>query len=473
MAAPRIPIAKQKFTEPLRVAIVGSGLAGLSVALGVQQHCSDPDVVQIDIYDAAVVLSEVGAGITLWPKTVALLRELGVLDILDESPNEEVAFRMRKGDQSEGVDFYDVRFPKGSPLRLLRAELQSRMLSSLRKGLNFHLSRRVIGLQQMDDEVLLTFADGSTTACDLVIGADGVHSTIRRLAVESEFLPLKTGGTLASGVNALASSAKTQWCGRYAYRGMVRVSALPSDHPSLGVPMRYVGADGQVITYPIPSKPIINVLAMARQEPADEPRTTDAPREDSEAAFAGWEPAVAQLLQAINAGSPTLPRWALVTVQPPPNYVFGRVVLIGDAAHGMLPYLGAGAGMAIDDGYALGRLLGDWANGGRRIPLASVLEAYESLRGPLTREMHARSLASAEALELGGEYEALRGQEVGKGTPGLLLLLEKLGATSPDDRYRTPYVQLLRTGWLFRIDDGTGQVRGSEAGATAELSLIV
>ena len=102
-------------------------------------------------------------------------------------------------------------------------------------------------------------------------------------------------------------------------------------------------------------------------------------------------------------------------------------------AHGMLPYLGAGAGMAIDDGYTLGRLLGDCANGGKTIPLASVLKAYESLRGPLTREMHAHSFASAEALELGGEYEALRDQEVGKGTPDLLLLLEKLGESTAEE----------------------------------------
>ncbi|KAI5894397.1 FAD/NAD(P)-binding domain-containing protein [Schizophyllum commune H4-8] len=433
MAAPRTPSARQNASEPFRVAIVGSGLAGLSVVLGVHKDCIDPDSLQIDIYDAAAVLSEIGAGITLWPRTVALLRDLGVLDSLDVSPGEEVAFRMRKGDQPEGVDFYDVRFPEGAPLRLLRAELQSRMISRLRKGLNFHLSRRVTGLEQVDDEVLLTFADGSTTTCDLVIGADGVHSTVRGLIVENECLRLKTQGALATEVDALASSAKTQWCGRYAYRGMVDASALPPDHPSLEVPMRYVGADGQVITYPIPSKPVVNVLVMVRQEPIDVPRTTDAPRGEAEAAFVGWEPAVAQLLQAMNTGSPTLSRWALVTVRPPPSYVFGHVVLIGDAAHGMLPYLGAGAGMAIDDGYTIGRLVGNWANEGRRTPLTSILGAYESLRGPLTREMHSRSFASAEALELGGEYEALRDREVRKGTPDLLLLLRKLGESTAEE----------------------------------------
>ncbi|TRM68543.1 hypothetical protein BD626DRAFT_565370 [Schizophyllum amplum] len=423
--------------RPFRVAIIGGGLAGLSLVLSLQKFCSDRDALSIDLYDAAATFTEVGAGITIWPRTVALLRELGIADGLHNLSVDEVAFRMRKGDQPEGYNFYDVRFPDGPPHRLLRADLQKRLLSRLRDGPGIHLARSLVGMQQNHDKVIdpvtLTFADGSTATCDLVVGADGVHSTVRRLAIEEECRRMTTKGvTYDTDLRELAASARAEWSGRFAYRGMANASALPSGHPSLHVPMRYVGADRQVITYPLSSKPAINVLTMVRAGGAPpNAQATQAPREEVVAAFAGWEPSVCQLLHAMNEGAATLPRWALLAVRPPRSYIFDRAVLVGDAAHAMLPYLGVGAGVAIDDGFALGRLLGAWVIGTRsHAKVEATLHAYEDLRGPLTREMHARSLASAEGLELGGAFDELRGKELGEQAPHLIELAKVLGETT-------------------------------------------
>ncbi|KAL1742879.1 hypothetical protein HDZ31DRAFT_83807 [Schizophyllum fasciatum] len=441
-------------SAPFRVAIVGSGLAGLSVVLALQKYCTNSGALQIDVYDAATELTEIGAGITLWPRTVAVLRELGIADGLGAPPTDEVAFRMRKGDQPEGFDFHDVFLREGPPHRLLRAELQSRMLSRIQPGLRSHLSRRVIGVQQASDRVLLTFADGSTVMCDLVIGADGVHSMVRKLAIEDECREMADQGAPESQVDALYVSARAQWGCRFAYRGTAAASALPAGHPSLTTPMRFVGADRQVITYPLPSKAAITALS-------ENLRTMGAPRRETVMeAFAGWEPAVVQLLEAMNACAPTLPRWSLTTVHPPEKYVFGRVVLVGDAAHAMLPYLGAGAGMAIDDGCTLGRLLSQWANVNSRTVIQHVLDAYEALRRPLTREMHARSMASAMELELGGPFEGLKGKEVGEETPELRKLLKELGKFS---RWYVHSLTVTATTTSARNDDGDDNDDGNGA----------
>ncbi|SDG99089.1 salicylate hydroxylase [Pseudomonas benzenivorans] len=173
------------------------------------------------------------------------------------------------------------------------------------------------------------------------------------------------------------------------------------DEHLVDVPQMYLGLDGHILTFPVRKGRIVNVVAFTSDRsqpeptwPADAPWVREASQREMLDAFAGWGDAPRALLGCIPA--PTL--WALHDLPELPGYVHGRVALIGDAAHAMLPHQGAGAGQGLEDAYFLARLLGDSRTETGNLP--ELLGAYDDLRRPHACRVQRTTVETGELYEL-------------------------------------------------------------------------
>ncbi|KJA14751.1 hypothetical protein HYPSUDRAFT_92215 [Hypholoma sublateritium FD-334 SS-4] len=360
--------------QRLRIAIVGAGIGGLTLssALGILGRGRN---FELDIYEGATHISEIGAGINFWPRTWEIMKSLGLdhelARMLPHVPdnNPRLVFEIRKSDQSEGFHIKNMMM-KGGAIRLHRAGLQKTLINKLSGRL--HLSHRLISFDETEKEVRLNFEDGSSATCDILIGFDGIKSVVRKLFLESE-------GQWKS------PSFEPVWSGTYAYRGVVQFEELSEylpGHTAIKSPMKYVGKLKHLITYPLPHNNIVNVLALVTdlsQEGTQYhgPPTTYCDQEEVLSAFSGWEPEVQALLKCIT--KPT--KWALRSLVPLDRYARGRVVIAGDAAHAMTPHNGAGAGQAVEDAYILASLLSHRRSTPSAVP--DISEIYNSIRRPV------------------------------------------------------------------------------------------
>jgi salicylate hydroxylase len=230
-----------------------------------------------------------------------------------------------------------------------RADLVEMLAGILPAG-TVQTGHRCTGFEQTADTVSVSFANGATASADVVVACDGIHSELRRFVVPP---------------------SRPVFSGSVAYRGLVRRELLPAwPH---GRWEMWVGKGRHFLAFPVRAGALINYVGFV---PAD-----DEMKESWSAAgdpdvlrgeFAGWDPRIGMLLQRVE----TTLRWGLYDRDPLPVWTSGRLTLLGDAAHPMLPHLGQGANQAIEDGIALATILGE--AGRDAVPAA--LQAYESLR---------------------------------------------------------------------------------------------
>jgi salicylate hydroxylase len=203
--------------------------------------------------------------------------------------------------------------------------------------------------------VSLNLENGQTIAGDALIGADGVHSRIRQ---------------------ALFGPDQPQFTGVVAWRGIVPMQALPR-HMARSVGTNWVGPGGHVVHYPLRAGELMNFVgALERSDWQVESWSARGSREEVRADFKGWHEDVHALIDHI----PVPYKWALMVRPPMERWTVGRVSLLGDACHSMLPFLAQGAVMAIEDGYVLGRALSEGQG-----DIASRLLRYENARRERTR----------------------------------------------------------------------------------------
>lgn len=234
--------------------------------------------------------------------------------------------------------------------------------------------KRAVRVEQHGNQAEVLFADGSSHQCDFLIAADGIKSSIR-------------DHVLAGLGQPLASPRYSSTC---AYRGMIDSQQLRAayrerglDEHLVNVPQMYLGLDAHILTFPVKQSRLINVVAFVSDRshntpvwPSDSPWVRNTSQAEMLAAFADWGDAARVLLESIP--NPTL--WALHDLEELPDYVHGRVALIGDAAHAMLPHQGAGAGQGLEDAWLLARLLSDPQV--LSASPAAVLNAYDTIRRP-------------------------------------------------------------------------------------------
>jgi salicylate hydroxylase len=230
-----------------------------------------------------------------------------------------------------------------------RADLQSALLSTVDED-RIELGAAVSGV---DPDGRLTFAGGGGFQADVVVGADGVRSTVRQL--------------LAADRPVFSSYA--------AYRGLVPMDRLP-DAAAAPLVRMWLGPGRHLVCYPVRGGTAMSFAAIA-PSPAASAESWSATADPAElvAAFAGWHPAVAALTRA--AGP--VGRWPLYDREPLATWSAGRVTVLGDAAHPMLPFLGQGANQAVEDAVALAGVLA----GTDRPGVPAALARYQAAR--LTR----------------------------------------------------------------------------------------
>ncbi len=375
----------------LRVGIIGGGISGVALALDLCRHSH----LDVQLFESAPAFGEVGAGVSFGANAVRAIAGLGLAEpygqVADRTPEpwQDVWFEWRRGSDASYIGASIA--PGVGQSSVHRADFLDVLASRLPEGVA-HFRKRAVSVEQQGNEARVLFTDGSEYRGDLLIAADGIKSSLRDHVLE--------------GIGA--TPAAPRFTGTCAYRGLIDSQRLREAYRAAGVdehlvdvPQMYLGLDGHILTFPVKQGRIINVVAFVsdRSQPNPEwPEDASWVREASQRemleAFDGWGDAARILLECIPA--PT--HWALHDLAELPCYVHGRVALIGDAAHAMLPHQGAGAGQGLEDAYFLARLLGDphLSQGN----LDELLAAYDALRRPRACRVQRTSWEAGELYEL-------------------------------------------------------------------------
>ncbi|KAI9567712.1 hypothetical protein HD554DRAFT_2173113 [Boletus coccyginus] len=395
MSAPLSPGSAPKF----RVAICGAGIGGLVLAITLGKY--DPSI-PIDLYEAHDSIDTAGVGITLWRQSHEVLIKLGLSDdfkqILARDPERNHGPIIRRSDIREGGYHWFRVANRPGPFPMHRQHMIAILEKSLPPSCTVHSRKRLVNYVEPEKEdahstspIRLEFADGTTATTDVLIGADGVRSAVRKTMFEAAS---KEDGNDEADLKQYIDATFT---GMTVYRSLVSAEALRKENPenvSLGELMAYSGKGRYFVTYPISKGTIVNVAAIVGDPNLAgthyEGRwVSGASREELAGYFDNLEPDVRAVAKLCEKPS----KWALHVVKPLPFCVRNRVALIGDACHAMAPHFGAGAGQAIDDAFVLGRLIAHPLTTLSRV--RDALHIYEETRFPFARSVASHSLSSA------------------------------------------------------------------------------
>jgi salicylate hydroxylase len=332
--------------KKLNVVIVGGGIGGLFAA-----NALVAQGLQVSVHEQAPALGEVGAGVFLTPNSVRQMQRVGLGPAV-----EKWGARVGPGShyfRHDGTPIAPVQVTDSTgwnaTFGMHRADFVNFLAAALPTGV-VHTGHRCTGFVQEGDKARVTFANGDSAEGDIVIAADGIHSELRPFV----FPP-----------------STPVFSGSIAYRGTVPHERMP-DWPTDRWQM-WLGKGKHFLVFPLRAGKLINYVGFV---PADEemkeswsaPGDPDMLRRE----FAGWDPRIEALLRQVQKTF----RWALYDREPLPTWTKGRLGLLGDAAHPMLPHLGQGANQSIEDGMALATIL---ASATRDTGPAALL-AYEQLR---------------------------------------------------------------------------------------------
>ena len=328
------------------VVIVGGGIGGLFAA-----NALIAQGLQVSVHEQASALGEIGAGVYVTPNAVRHLERVGLGPAVEK-------WGARVGDGScyfrhDGTRIAPVQVSDASGWNanfgMHRADFVDFLAANLPAGI-VHTGHRAIGFEQHGDTARVTFANGTNVEADAVIAADGIHSELRPFV----FPP-----------------SRPVFHGTLSYRGLIAAKRLP-DWPMDRWQM-WAGPSRHFLVFPVRHGTMVNYVGFV---PAGEEmkESWSAPGDPAvlRREFEGWDPRIGKLLEQVDK---TL-RWALYDREPLPTWTKGRLTLLGDAAHPMLPHLGQGANQSIEDGMALATILA----GVNTSAVPAALLAYERLR---------------------------------------------------------------------------------------------
>jgi 2-polyprenyl-6-methoxyphenol hydroxylase-like FAD-dependent oxidoreductase len=349
--------------KKLSIAIVGAGMGGLAAAATLRQVG-----INVQVYEQAQRFARIGAGIQMLPNSSRVLRGIGVEAKLRKTAFEPYSHLNRVWDTGEVKR--ELPMPEslfGAPfLCMHRADLHEALYSVLPPEI-VHLNKKVVGLDQADGQVTLSFADGTKAQADAVIGADGVHSLVREIIVGPDE-PIHKG--------------------RIAYRAIFDASLMSGEiAPSR---TKWWGPDRHIVIYYTKADRSELYFVTSVPEPGDwitkESWSAKGDVKELRAAYEGFHPEVQMVLNAC----PDCHKWAILEREPLPTWSQGRVVLLGDACHPMTPYMAQGAATSIEDAAVLARCL-------EAVECDDVERAfrmYEATRKPRTSRIQAISSAN-------------------------------------------------------------------------------
>jgi salicylate hydroxylase len=333
-------------TTRLNVVIIGGGIGGLFAANALIAHG-----LRVAVHEQSAALGEIGAGVYLTPNAVRHLERVGLGAAVER-------WGARVGPAShyfrhDGTPIAPVQVCDASgwnaSFGMHRADLIDLLAANLPRG-TVHTGQRAVGFEQRDDVARVTFANGSSAEADVVVAADGIHSELR----PHVFPP-----------------SKPVFHGTISYRGLVARERLP-DWPMDRWQM-WAGPSRHFLAFPVRHGTMVNYVGFV---PTDEAlkESWSAPGDPQvlRREFDGWDARIGHVLRQVDKTF----RWALYDREPLPTWTNGRLTLLGDAAHPMLPHLGQGANQSIEDGMALATILAQVTQSS--VPVA--LLTYERLR---------------------------------------------------------------------------------------------
>ena len=348
----------------MRIGIVGGGVGGLAAAAGLAAHGH-----QVAVFEQSRRYGRVGADVNLTPNAVHALDRLGAGPALRAQaarPTHRISRTWDTGAETSRLPMSTAAEARyGAPqLTLHRADLLAALEGLLPDG-TIRFGTRIAALDPQAGT--LTLDDGAALAFDVLIGADGIHSVVRR---------------------ALWGADDPRFTGLVSWRGTFPRDRA-GDLPDLDAFTKWWGpdADRQIVTFPLTHGTEIFVFATHRQDGwAEEGWTLPGDVAELRALYADFHPQARALLAALDS----VTRSALHVREPMPAWSQGRTTLLGDAAHPMVPFMAQGACMAIEDAVVLTRALDGVAPAG----VARALHRYEAARIPRTAEIQRSSLAN-------------------------------------------------------------------------------
>ena len=319
-----------------RILVAGAGIGGLTAA-----SCLAKAGHQVEIYEQAPQLAEIGAGIQVSANAMHVLRDLGLERAIVDVGVSPGAYVFRLHDSGEVIQRFSLseehKRLHGAPYtQLHRADLHNGLAAKARSfdaGM-VRLNRKVAGFEESEAGVTLRFDDGSTAHGDLLIGADGLKSVVARQIV---------------------GDIPAQYTGDAAWRLVVPTERLPRGllDPVMSL---FMGPGGHVVCYYLRAGELLNFVGLVEtDEVSEESWTVKLPWDMLKSHYAGWHPAIQTIIDT--ADKDECYRWSLFFRQPLDNWSSRRATLLGDSAHATLPYLAQGAAMAIEDGAVLTRAL--------------------------------------------------------------------------------------------------------------------
>jgi salicylate hydroxylase len=320
--------------SPNMICIIGGGIGGLAAALALLRRGLD-----VEVYEQSTQLGEVGAGIQISSNGTRVLYALGMEEGLNRVQVLPSRREIRHWSTGETWNWFELGATTahryGTPhIMLHRRDLHALLAEAVRrlKPDAIKLGKRCVGLARSDAHVRVRFESGEALTAAFVIGADGIHSTVRE---------------------CLFGPDRPQFTGCVAWRGLVPMQRLPS-HLAQMLGTNWLGPHGHVLHYPVRRGELMNFISFVERDDWQiESWTVEGTTDELVNDYRDWHPDVHAIIRNIEVPF----KWALMVRGPMDRWTKGRITLLGDACHPTLPFLGQGAVMAIEDAYVIAACL--------------------------------------------------------------------------------------------------------------------
>ena len=361
-----------------KIIITGAGLGGLSAA-----SCLMKAGHEVEVYEQAAQLGEIGAGIQISANAQHVLRDLGLGPEIDRLGVRPGAYVFRLHDTGEVIQRFslaeDHEQKNGAPYtQMHRADFHNILASKAQEMRPdvVRLNKRATGYVENENGVEVHFTDGSVARGDVLVGSDGIKSVVR---------------------NQMSGGSNPVYTGDAAWRLVIPTERLPKGLMEQVMSV-FMGPGGHVVAYYLRGGSLFNFVGLVeKDEPSEESWTMKFPWEALKADYAGWHPMIQTIIDT--ADKDMCYRWSLFRREPLMNWSTKRVTLLGDSCHPTLPYLAQGAAMSIEDGAVLARAM-DMSD-----DVSECLQIYQRNRIGRTARIVRQSTANRELFHLKSQAE--------------------------------------------------------------------